>query len=135
MNPLESSQIAIPDAAQLLMKNFGTKKSSAMFERRKRNQVNIDVIKDQLDASVSVETVSSELNTPNTNEDSVIRYESLLPPYNKDATNIKDSYPFDLIIESAVLYKIAEETSSVLENVDGSGYDELYLYYLVTIII
>lgn len=113
--------MAIEDATRLLQKNFGSKKSSATYERNKKKHVNIDVIKDELDASVYTEKEPDSSNLADMNENSVLRYSSLLPPYNKNAKNIKDAYAFNLLIDAHVLDEIVKHTGWVLESVEESG--------------
>lgn len=113
--------MAIEDANRLLQKNFGSKKSGAIYERNKKKHVNIDVIKDELDASVYAEKDPDNSDLANLNENSVLRYESLLPPYNKNAKTIKDAYSFNSLIDPTVLDEIVQNSSWVLENVEESG--------------
>lgn len=73
------------DARSILLKNFGSKAAARAMDRHEKTAYNSDIIRNKMDESLSVFNDSAVVKTDESSDD-------IRPPYNKEATNVKDAY-------------------------------------------
>lgn len=105
------------DKIAMLNKQFGSKKMKRRTEQYERMKVNIDSVKEQLEQTVSnVDIDRLDLSTPLPEAEYITN--TLLPPCNRDATNVKDVYNVYDIVPESKLDTLKEVALEILENGD-----------------
>lgn len=94
-------------ATRVLMKTFGGKKSKSYLERTERSKIDLDIIKTQLNKTVDETLIEENVNYVDEKE--------IIPPFNKDATNIVNLYNFEDILSKQFLNSLEGEAASVKE--------------------
>ncbi|XP_071557903.1 DNA-directed RNA polymerase I subunit RPA49 [Temnothorax nylanderi] len=105
----------------ILNKQFGSKKVKRRTEQFEKLKVNVDSIKEQLEKTVSnVEIDRLDLSTELQAEDCIAS--AILPPCNRNASNVKDVYNVYDIIPKSKLETLYEHAMEVLNgDVEGKG--------------
>ncbi|XP_017067236.2 uncharacterized protein LOC108105267 [Drosophila eugracilis] len=121
---LESQTQKVPTlsrehASKKLLKEFGGRKASRFVDNREQMMVNVEVVRQDLDETVksSVQEVDEEddslADVSINNEDYLA---SIVPPFNKDATELDAVYKVENVIPNALLERLDEEAKVVFST-------------------
>ncbi|EZA53906.1 hypothetical protein DMN91_009942 [Ooceraea biroi] len=118
---IEDSRHNVDEKIVMLNKQFGSKKVKRRTEQFEKMKVDVDAVKDQLEKAVlNVEIDKMDLSNQLPANESAEA--ALLPPCNRDATNVKDVYNVYDIIPRSKLETLYEHAMEVLNgNVEGKS--------------
>lgn len=106
-------------ALKLMLSKFGGKKAASLLERKERQKINVDIVKDQLDKTVA----DSSIKIDDTKDafdvsqaDREMHLESMVPPMNKDAKRLDEVYRVTDLIEASLLDRLDAEAMQLLQT-------------------
>uniref|UniRef100_A0A1B0DLJ6 Uncharacterized protein n=1 Tax=Phlebotomus papatasi TaxID=29031 RepID=A0A1B0DLJ6_PHLPP len=100
---------------QMLYSEFGSKKSMSNHDKMHKNKVNVDIFKNHLDDTIQKhnETVEEKQDISDFGETAD---NSIVPPMNKEAKNIKELYSLEEIVTPELLTELNEVAVEVLKT-------------------
>lgn len=118
---IEENKSKMEEKIVILNKEFGSKKVKRRTEQFERMKVDVDSVKGQLEKTVSnVEIDRLDLSIQLQTDDSISNI--ILPPCNREASNVKDVYNVYDIIPRSKLEMLYEHAMEVLNgNLEGKS--------------
>ncbi|XP_037952945.1 uncharacterized protein LOC119683359 [Teleopsis dalmanni] len=134
-NELERKRIAqLPAEVSRLhmLKEFGGRKASRFVTSRENMKVNIDMVKDDLDATVNDSKIEQDDPNDSTSNVLVTQYDIIRPKFNAEATKQEQIYDVHDVVPEELLERLEDEAKAVFDaDVSDLPINSVYILNLV----